>query len=184
MSAQRQEIWKWVEGYPNYAISNLGRVRRRAWIGKDFAKRFICGGNYLNISKSFGYERVRLYIFDGKKTAKWFFVHRLVASHFIDNPENKPFVNHIDCVKSNNMFFNLEWCTIKENQKHATDNNRYRPKRGIENKGAKLNDDKVREIKRLKSETGIFDSELGKMFNVSQSLITMILGNKKWKHVV
>ena len=179
-----QEIWKWIEGYPEYAISNFGKVRRRAWLVKRFAKSFVRGGNDLNIVTTHqGYERVKLYIFDGKKTGNWFFVHRLVAMHFIDNPEKKPHVNHIDCIKNNNWVENLEWCTQKENQKHAIENDRYRPKRGTENRMAKLNDEKIREIKRLKIETGIFDSELGKMFNVSQSVITRVLGNKIWKHI-
>ena len=48
-------------------------------------------------------------------------IHKLVAKGFIDNPEDKKFVNHIDGNKLNNHYSNLEWCTIAENNKHARD---------------------------------------------------------------
>ena len=64
----------------------------------------------------YGYLRVGLNK-NNKKYSK--LVHRLVLSSFEDNPMNKPQVNHIDGVKSNNKLSNLEWCTESENSIHA-----------------------------------------------------------------
>jgi hypothetical protein len=101
------ETWKQIEGYPDYEVSNEGRIRRpnQTWNGKY---------NYTTkgTDKGKGYRIVSLW--NGNKYVTRF-VHRLVAIAFIPNPENKPCVNHIDCNPSNNNAENLEWCTKKEN---------------------------------------------------------------------
>lgn len=62
------------------------------------------------------YQRIVL-MKEGVKTK--YQAHRLVALAFIPNPDNKPFINHIDGNKSNNNADNLEWCTASENVTHA-----------------------------------------------------------------
>ena len=67
-----------------------------------------------------GYDRVYMRNDEtGKRVDRY--VHRLVAEAFIPNPENKPVVNHKNCDRSINEDTNLEWATIKENNKQTTD---------------------------------------------------------------
>lgn len=105
-----QEIWKDVKGYEGlYKISNLGNV-----LSLNFNH-----SNYSKCLKPFdndGYLRVA---FNCNNQYKRFLVHRLVAEAFIPNPENKPFINHIDGNKRNNNIDNLEWVSASENTRHA-----------------------------------------------------------------
>lgn len=104
------EIWKDVADYEGlYIVSNYGNV---ASVKSDIKiprllKRTINPNGYYIVS-------LRK---DGK--ARTFLVHRLVAASFIENPENKPFVNHIDGNKKNPRADNLEWVTPAENHDHA-----------------------------------------------------------------
>ena len=102
-----EEIWKPIkdfEGY--YEVSNIGRVRSLNY------KRTGKGKILKNIEDYKGYLEVGL-TKNGKR--KQFKVHRLVAEAFIPNPENKPCIDHINTIKSDNRVENLRWVTYKEN---------------------------------------------------------------------
>ncbi len=108
------EIWKDINGYEGYyQISNRGNVRS---VDRFDGVHDRAGTVIKQSLKPNGYLQVGLRKHNQRK---WIGVHRLVAIHFIDNPENKPQVNHIDGNKQNNTVENLEWVTAKENQHHA-----------------------------------------------------------------
>ena len=113
------ENWRNVIGYEGiYQISDFGNVRRIAYF--DNAS-IVHHGNMLFVNmkptkSKFGYLRIKL-MYHGKPSIK--LIHRLVASAFIYNVNNKPCINHIDGNKENNHVLNLEWCSYSENGLHA-----------------------------------------------------------------
>lgn len=114
-----KEEWKPINGYEGiYLISNFGRVKS---LGRINCPQKRGGADRDKIlsprNDKLGYSRVLLYSLTGKK--KQFKTHRLVAMHFIPNPNNYPLVNHIDENPANNYVNNLEWCTHSYNIKYS-----------------------------------------------------------------
>lgn len=111
-----EEIWKDISGYEGlYQISSLGKIKsleKKKNNGRGF---FIQKEKILKLKlNNKGYNYIVLSI----KGKKKFYIHRLVGKAFIKNPQNKPYINHIDCNPLNNEFHNLEWCTPQENTNH------------------------------------------------------------------
>lgn len=98
--------WKTIKEATNYEVSTDGQIRNKT-------TKYILKGR---LSKS-GYLQVSLKINETNKFSNRY-IHRIVAQTFIENPENKREVNHIDGNKINNNLENLEWVTSSENQKH------------------------------------------------------------------
>lgn len=102
------EEWKDVIGYEGlYKISSLGRV-----IGSKFRNQ-----RKLKPIPARGYHKIHLYV--SPNESQRFYIHRLVALHFVENPKNLPIINHKNGIKSDNRTANLEWVTCSENSSHA-----------------------------------------------------------------
>lgn len=171
-----REKWKYIdetgfEGY--YQISNFGRVRSvdRTIISKDGRRRFYQGKLLTLKSDKDGYKYV---ILKNKGKSKTLKVHRLVGEYFVPNPDNKPFINHLDESKDNNVFTNLEWVTPKENSNYGTAIERATHNRNYEDISRKqLNDVSKSKPIVVYKKVAIYPSvaEAGRQLGLSESSI-------------
>ena len=106
------EVWKPIKGFPNYVVSNRGRVYSLSRLRYD-KPNYNKKGKFLipRLGKQ-GYLYVGL-CKNGKVTTKK--VHRLVAEAFLPNEKSYECVNHRDECRTNNSVENLEWCTTQQN---------------------------------------------------------------------
>jgi hypothetical protein len=177
------EVWKDVKGYEGvYKISNFGRIRSldRIVVQKDGREVPYKGKIRIPSLCVHGYFKISI---QTKGFRKFVGVHRLVAKAFIPNPENLPFVNHKNGVKTDNRLENLEWCTASYNTQHAYDLGiTYAPK-GENHPKSKLTDNDILFISELYKTKSFTQKEIGVIFNVNHSLISRVVRNKRWKHV-
>jgi hypothetical protein len=173
-------IWKDVPSYEGYyQVSSCGLVKSVQRIVKyrenhsGLRKERILKSN---VTKG-GYVHATICINKENKTVK---VHRLVALAFIPNPENKPCVNHINGIKTDNRAENLEWCTYGENTQHAYKTKLKNGIKGEKSHLSKLKKEDVMKIRLLYDKGCYSHTKLGKMFNVSQSQISRIVNNINW----
>jgi hypothetical protein len=96
-----EEILKNIVGFDRYQISNIGRVFNTQT------------NKFLEPCVNKGYYVIKLY--DDNNIRKNLQFHRLIAIHFIDNPNNYKYVDHIDQDKLNNNINNLRWCSASQN---------------------------------------------------------------------
>lgn len=154
------EVWKDVVGFEEYfRVSNLGNVFSKRT--NKILKPVLSKTGYLTIPTKIGGRNGKNYCFK---------VHRLVAEAFIPNPDDKPYVNHLDSDRTNANVENLEWCTHQENMNHAVTfgnlNNDY--KRGC----SKHSDEVLMEIKY--NPENLSQRHLAKKFNVSKTFVHML----------
>lgn len=156
-----------IVGYEGrYLVSDLGSVFRND--GTEI-------GQWMNDQ---GYMLVRLS--NPRKTMR---VHRLVAEAFVENPRNLPFVNHIDCVRNNNRYENLEWCTQWQNIKHSESLGRMQRDywKGKRSPNAKISDETVRKIRDAYAAGGVSWQDIAEQFGISKRTVGRIVKNESYK---
>ena len=170
-----EEIWKDIEGYEGlYQVSNLGRVKSldRHIRGTNNSLRFHCGRIMSPADNGKGYLSLTLKNNGQEKTV---YVHRLVAQHFIPNPNRKSDVNHKDFDKSNNRCDNLEWATRSENERHSLIHGKARQRITAED---------VISIRNRKNNGESYNSIFGDYVNkISQSAFLKAYRGYTWKYI-
>jgi len=169
------EKWKSIRGYEKfYEVSNYGRVR-------SLSRYVKCRGDKLKFNKgkklknilNNGYYIVNLMKYGQRGK---FSVHRLVAEAFIKS-SIYPMVMHLDDVKTNNYFLNLQYGSALHNGALAVKNGLI--PRGINRPNAKLNEKKVREIRKLVTQ-GVKYDILCKKHHVAKTTISAVIIKQNW----
>jgi len=181
-STANTEQWMDIKGFEErYQISSSGRI-------KSLPRRFDTHNNgYVLVKEKIispglghnGYFLTSLRVIPNGRRIN-FRIHRLVAEAFIPNPENKPQVNHINGIKSDDRACNLEWVSIKENIHHARDV--LGAYRGERNNKARLHVEDVIEI-RILLMSGMSLADIAKLKKVTGPQIGHIKYKRSWSHL-
>lgn len=165
-----------IEGFEGlYAVTEDGRVwSYPKWWGGKLGNQNHNGKWIIQETLRRNYKRVTLRK-NGK--VKRITVHRLVAFAYLPIVAGKNVVNHLDGDPSNNHVNNLEWCTTQENGMHSSKMGR--TQRGTKNNHNVLNEDEVREIRKMYS-AGITQPEIGRIYGITQSAVHLITSRKNW----
>ena len=174
-----KEEWRVIEDFPDYAVSNLGRVKR----AKDNARGNVKAGIMLrqNLKRN-GYLQVTL---TNGQTTKSMGVHRIVLFSFHGLPINGQQANHKDGNKQNNSISNLEWVSPSENRFHsyAIGTSRAETIKGEKHGNSRFKNGEIWLIKKLLASRKISQRQIARMFNTNQSHISAISIGKVWNHI-
>lgn len=182
---ERRMEWFDAIGFEDrYQITRCGLVRSKPRIVNSpvCGGRRMIGGKILKPASVRGYLAVQPVIGGKRRTI---YIHRLLAHLFVENPDNKPCVNHIDGDKANNDIANLEWCTHRENMQHAratglAPSPKVGP--GETSPSSKLDDIKIRDI-RERAAQGESHRSIAASYGVSSGTIGFITRRETWGHV-
>jgi predicted XRE-type DNA-binding protein len=176
ISMRDKEIWKQVKGYEGvYSVSNKGRVR------SDRKCTNTSKGKIIKYSlNGRGYPSVSLCKNNIKKTKK---LSHIVTEAFIGKRPEKLQVNHIDGNVLNSHIRNLEYVTQAENTQHAYDNNLIKHPTGEDWHNTKLKKDQVFRIRKMYKDGVLSQYKIAKMFNVTQTCISLIIRRVNLAHL-
>ncbi|MFK7947515.1 MAG: HNH endonuclease [Saprospiraceae bacterium] len=179
-----ESFWneKWVQvTFPEeiksvrYQISNYGRIRA---INKVTGKEKLLKGSH---SKR-GHHRLNIKMESGKGAGVY--VHRIVAETFVEQPsEEHKYVIHLDHDKTNNKYTNLRWATQDEVNKHAKNSPLYDQAREKQREHYKLNEAKVKMIKRMLKRKKVKMKIIAKQFGISHTQLNRIKNGENWADV-
>lgn len=170
-------IWKEVDNFEKqYLISNTGKL-------KGLPTKNIKSERLIkpDVSRT-GYNSNHLFKLEEKNVYKKknVYIHRLVAIAFIPNPENKPCVNHINGIKTDNRVENLEWATFSENSQHAV-NTGLDKSRGLTNYQSIFEEDDIYDIRLIRKLKKWPYSKIAVIYNVSRQTIYKIVNQITYK---
>lgn len=158
-----------------YQISNYGRIRATH---KITAKEKLLKGSH---SKR-GHHRLNIKMESGKGAGVY--VHRIVAENFVERPsEAHEYVIHLDHDKKNNKYTNLRWATQDEVNSHAKNSPLYNQAREKQREHYKLNEAKVKMIKRMLKRKKVKMKIIAKQFGISQTQLNRIKNGENWADV-
>lgn len=158
-----------------YQISNYGRIRA---INKVTGKEKLLKGSH---SKR-GHHRLNIKMESGKGAGVY--VHRIVAESFVDQKsEEHKYVIHIDHDKTNNKYTNLRWATQDEVNEHAKSSPLYHQAREKQREHYKLNEAKVKMIKRMLKRKKVKMKIIAKQFGISHTQLNRIKNGENWADV-
>lgn len=175
------KTWKRIPNYSLYEASTDGEIKTFNW--KNQGKEAIMKPAKDNS----GYLRTMLMRDDGiMHTIK---VHRIIGQTFVDNPENKPEINHLNGIKSDNRAVNLAWTTRSENIQHAFDFLQKTKLIGEKNPAATITEKEVIEIRAVYTcdktvKERLTKRQLAQKYKVTIGCIKNIVTNKTWKHLL
>jgi hypothetical protein len=169
-TADFPEEWKTCPAFPRYKVSSHGQVRHQQ--GR-LRKLTMMKNGYLVVSFRINAGKTRLV-----------YVHDLVSSAFIGPKPERQTVNHKDAIKINNLLSNLEYATYQENSSHAVAHGCYDTpaRKGSLRPCSKLSECDIPGIRQLIAE-GVSGCEIGRRYNVHNSVISAIKRRLAWKHV-